>query len=61
MGDRYYLTGVQLRILMSNTDEKIRMDLLNKIMNDQYLGEKGDFVNLFEELNDNKDSLGVEN
>ena len=37
MENRYYLTGVQLGILMSNTDEKARMEILNKIMNDQCL------------------------
>lgn len=35
MGNRYYLTGVQLGMLMSDTDEKRRMELLNKIMDDQ--------------------------
>lgn len=56
MGSRYYLTGVQLGILMADTDEKTRMKILNEIMNEQYLGEKGDFVNLFKELNNDKDS-----
>lgn len=37
MGDRYVLTGVQLGILMSNTDEKFRMKVLNEIMNNQLL------------------------
>ena len=50
MGSRYYLTGVQLGILMADTNEKIRMEILNEIMNEQYLGQIGDFVNLFEKL-----------
>ena len=50
MGSRYYLTGVQLGILMADTNEKIRTEILNEIMNEQYLGQIGDFVNLFEEL-----------
>lgn len=37
MGNRYYLTGVQLGILMSQTDESWRMKILNKIMNDQQI------------------------
>ena len=37
MGDRYVLTGVQLGMLMSDTDEKLRMKLLNEIMNNQLL------------------------
>ncbi len=35
MGNRYYLTGVQLGMLMRDIDETKRMEILNKIMNDQ--------------------------
>ena len=42
MTGRYYITGVQLGILMSMIDEKIRMNLINEIMNNQFLGNKGD-------------------
>lgn len=35
MGNRYYLTGAQLGMLMRDTDESRRMKLLNDIMNDQ--------------------------
>ena len=42
MGGRYYLTGVQLGILMSVLDEKTRMEILQDIMDNQYLGEKGE-------------------
>jgi hypothetical protein len=42
MGGRYYLTGVQLGILMANTDEKTRMKILQDIMDNQYLGDKED-------------------
>ena len=37
MGNRYYLTGVQLGILMSEINEKSRMELLNEIMNEQQI------------------------
>lgn len=37
MGNRYWMTGVQLGILMSNTDEKVRMKILNEIMNEQLI------------------------
>lgn len=37
MGNRYVITGVQLGILMADTDEKSRMKMLNEIMNDQML------------------------
>lgn len=39
MGGRYYLTGVQLGILMSDTDEQERMKLLQEIMDDQFIGD----------------------
>lgn len=40
MGNRYYLTGTQLGMLMRLQDEKERMKILNKIMNNQCLGNK---------------------
>ena len=40
MGNRYYLTGSQLGMLMGDTDEGIRMKLLQKIMDDQQLGPR---------------------
>ena len=39
MGGRYFLTGVQLGLLMRLYDEKERMKILQKIMDNQYLGE----------------------
>lgn len=47
MSGRYYLTGVQLGILMSSLDEKVRMEILNKIMNDQFLGNVGEETKQF--------------
>ncbi len=40
MGNRYYLTGSQLGMLMGDTDEGRRMKLLQKIMDDQQLGPR---------------------
>lgn len=40
MRNRYYLTGVQLDMLMINTNESCRMKILNKIMNDQHIGSE---------------------
>lgn len=54
MGGRYYLTGVQLGILMSNLDEKERMKILNEIMNNQYLGDTSRELDLSELKQDTK-------
>lgn len=37
MGNRYVITGVQLGILMGSLDEKIRVRLLQEIMDNQIL------------------------
>ena len=44
MGGRYYLTGVQLGILMSNLEEKDRMKILQSIMDNQFLGNMGEEI-----------------
>ena len=41
MGSRYFITGVQLGLLMSTTNEKTKMEILQEIMDEQYLGEAG--------------------
>jgi len=46
MGGRYYLTGVQLGMLMSIPEESVRMKLLQEIMDNQYLGDKEEFDKL---------------
>jgi len=43
MGGRYYLTGVQLGMLMSIPKESVRMKLLQEIMDNQYLGDKEEY------------------
>ena len=45
MGNRYYITGVQLGILMQTRDERDKMDILNQIMNDQQLSKTGTGMN----------------
>ena len=40
MGNRYYLTGSQLGMLMGDTDEGRRMKLLQEIMDEQCLNNK---------------------
>ena len=56
MGGRYLLTGVQMGILMSITDEKTKMEILQEIMDNQFIGNIGDndLIESFKEL------LGVE-
>ena len=38
MGGRYYLTGVQLGMLMRLTDEKEIMKILEEILDNQFIG-----------------------
>ena len=38
MGGRYYMTGVQLGMLMTITDEKVKVDILQRIMDSQFMG-----------------------
>ena len=39
MGGRYFLTGVQLGILMASEDAETKMKLLQLIMDDQFIGD----------------------
>jgi len=38
MGGRYFLTGVQLGILMSSLDESQKIKILQKVMDEQFVG-----------------------
>lgn len=38
MGGRYYLTGVQLGMLMSATDGKVMVKIFQEIMDNQFIG-----------------------
>jgi len=52
MSGRYYLTGVQLGILMSQVEEAEKMEMLQHIMDYQFIGNIGDEIvdNLLKEL-----------
>jgi len=39
MGGRYFLTGVQLGILMSSLNESQKIKILQKVMDKQFVGE----------------------
>ena len=55
MGGRYYLTGVQLGMLMSIPEESVRMKLLQEIMDNQYLGDKEEFDKLTKKTKNTKE------
>jgi hypothetical protein len=42
MSDRYWITGVQLGLLVTLEHKNDREDLINLISNGQYIGKKGD-------------------
>jgi hypothetical protein len=46
MGSRYFITGVQIGILLTELEEKSKKDLLNEILERQYIGEKEQFDKL---------------
>ena len=43
MSERYFITGVQLGMLMSLQNEKDKMEILQEIMDNQYIGDKEEF------------------
>lgn len=38
MGGRYYLTGVQMGLLMQTTSEKTKMEIMQEVMDNQFIG-----------------------
>jgi len=43
MGERYWITGVQLGLLKQLQHSKAREDLINLIINNQFIGNKKGF------------------
>lgn len=38
MSERYYITGVQLGILLSEVEDSVKKNLINDIINNQFIG-----------------------
>ena len=62
MGDRYYITGVQLGLLVAHENELIRQQIVENIINKQFICNKAGFeelLNMFSSQNLNQVNEGV--